>query len=115
MVNVLVKKSENNLFGLCSEIIEIFRNENFGVKIYPDKLDNMDVLDKTKVNLIISGDNRDGIFYRIIDNLIDYGLRVVSQSNHRNLSRKECFDTEYNYLLEIGGKRIKIRDRTSVN
>ncbi|MFA4953560.1 MAG: hypothetical protein WC584_05025 [Candidatus Pacearchaeota archaeon] len=115
MVLVLGKENKKDLFGVCSDVVEMFREGNFGVQIYPDKLDEMDIADKTNVNLIIYGDDCEDNFCRIMDNLINYGLRFVSQSNHRNLSRKECSYMEYNSLFEITGKRIKIRDRTSAN
>ena len=116
MALVLRKENKNDLFGVCSDVAEMFRNGNFGVRIYPDKLDEMDMADKTNVNLIVyGGADETKSFYKIIDNLINYGLRFVSQSNYRNLSRKESSSMEYNCLFEIVGKRIKIRDRTSGN
>lgn len=113
---ILVREgNKNDLFGVCSEVAEMFREKGLAVQVYPESLDDMDIFDRTNVNLIIFGNNPEGIFYRIIDNLINYGLRVVSQSNHRNLSRTESSCIEYSCLFEIAGKRIKIRDRTSID
>jgi len=107
----LNRENRNDLFGLCSEIAEIFRKEHFNVSIYPEHLDDMDKIDKTDLNLIICGvgDARRG-FFRVIDMLIEQGYKGISNGTCYHLSGEESID---NYcLFNIGGKRVKIRDRT---
>ena len=111
MTITLTRRKENNLFGLCSEIAEMFRAEQFNVNIYPEHLDDMDKLDKTDLNLIICG-VRDETknFFRVIDMLIARGYRNISNGTRYHLSGIESLD-DY-CLFNISGKRIKIRDRT---
>lgn len=111
MVITLVKKSENDLFGVCSDIAEMFRERGLAVQVYPEPLDSMDVLDRTSVNLIIYGDVDDvGMFYRILDKLIDSGNRILSSGTCYHLNQTQSLDNYY--LFDFCGKRIKIRDRT---
>ncbi len=109
MINTLVRKNTNNLFGICSEIAEVFREKGFCVHVYPDKLDNMDLIDKTNVNLIIYGENNSEDFYGIINGLIESGNKILSSGTRYHLNQTQSLDNYY--LFGFCGKRIKIRDR----